>query len=53
MRDERAHGNAAARGGFQSVLEFFPVQAENQDVDILLGFLDRGEKWLDAVVGLY
>jgi len=53
MSNEGTNGNAAARGSFQGVLKFFPVQPENQDVDILLGFLDRREKGLDAVVGLY
>ena len=53
MRDQGAHGKAAARGLFQGVLEFFPVQAKDQNVDTLLGFLDRRQKRLDAIVRLY
>jgi hypothetical protein len=53
MRDQGAHGQAPARGSFQGVLEFFPIQAKNQDIDTLLGVLDRREKRRDAVVGLY
>jgi len=53
MRDERAHGNSPARSSLEGVLKFFPIQAENQDIDTLLGFLDRRDQRLDAVAGLY
>jgi len=50
---EGANRDAATGGCLEGILEFFKVQAKNQDVDALLGFLDRREKGLDAVVGLY
>ena len=52
MSDESTNRNAPARSGLQSILEFFPVQAKYQDIDTLLGLLDRRQKGRDAVAGL-
>jgi hypothetical protein len=52
MRDERAHRHAAADGSGNRLLDRIEVEAENDDVDALLGAVDRLDQRSDTVVRL-
>ncbi len=52
VSDQRAYRNALAGRSFQGGLQLFPVHAEDEDVNALLGALDPCQKRRDAIVRL-
>jgi len=50
--DERADHDAASDCGMQRLLDFLAIEPEDDDVDRLLGALDRHQERRDAVVWL-
>jgi len=51
--DQCVYGNTTLYRVFQSPLKFTTVQAENDNLDCFLSFVDTLEQRGDAVVGLY